>query len=47
MEWFWQGLTSYVFMVAEQKIKCYANSRDPDEVAHYEPPHLALYFLQV
>ena len=30
---------------AELKIVEFANSVDPDEVAHYEPPHLDLHYL--
>ena len=29
----------------EVKINKFASSRDPDEVAHHEPPHLDLYCL--
>ena len=31
--------------VAKMKLAEYTNSVDPDEEAHYEPPHLDLHYL--
>ena len=36
------ALTLHILMA---KIPEFANSLDPDEVAHNEPPHLDLYYL--
>ena len=36
----WLALKAQKMIIAE-----FANSVDPDEVAHYEPPHLDLYYL--
>ena len=34
-----------IFQTLEMKIDKFANSVDPDEVAHHEPPHLDLHCL--
>ena len=36
---------SLTLQVLEMKIADFANSVDPDEVAHHEPPHLDLHCL--
>ena len=36
-----------ILKMLEMKISEFANSIDPDEVAHYEPPHLDLHCLLV
>ena len=39
------GLSKLTLEVTEAKVAEFANSVDPDEVAHNEPPHLDLHYL--